>query len=97
MSTLLTSCATTSQAPKTDAALMLSCNVGDARIYVDEVFVGRAVDLRGHGVAVRSGTRRVEVRADGYFTAYRDVPVAPGARAALDVSLRRVPDGEPGG
>jgi hypothetical protein len=80
---------------KPDAQLAVHVNVPDARIYVDETFAGRAADLE-RGVPVVSGKKRVEVRADGWFAAYRDVAVTPGARATLDVALRRVPDGEPG-
>jgi hypothetical protein len=81
---------------KADAALMVACAVRDARVYVDDVFVGRAAELGGRTLGVPSGTRRVEVRADGYFTAYRDVPVAKGARERLEVALRPVPVGERG-
>jgi PEGA domain len=82
---------------KADAQLVVACPVDDARVYVDERFVGRAAELRARTIGVVHGTLRVEVRADGWFTAYRDVPVAPGARARVDVELRRVPEGEPGG
>ena len=44
---------------------------------------------------VPSGARRVEVRADGWFTAYRDVAVPHAGRATVDVALRRVPETEP--
>jgi hypothetical protein len=45
---------------------------------------------------VRSGELRVEVRADGYYTAYREVAVHPGERARVAVSLHAVPVGETG-
>ena len=51
-------------------------NVADARVYVDDAFVGRAADLRGHAILVAAGTRRLELRADGWFPAYRDVAVS---------------------
>jgi hypothetical protein len=92
-------CATT-PAParrRADAALTITCAVADARVYVDDQFAGRAAELADRALVVTSGTRRVEVRADGYFTVYRDVPVTSGARARLTVELRRVPDLEPGG
>jgi len=56
--------------------------------------VGRAADVAA--LPLPSGRRRVEIRADGWFTAYRSVPLAPGKTETLDVTLRRVPDGEPG-
>lgn len=94
----LAACAGSSRAVrKPDATLTITCPVDDARVYVDEIFVGRAVELREHTLHVVSGVHRVEVRADGFFTAYRDVPASSGAPGRLEVPLRRVPDGEPGG
>jgi hypothetical protein len=90
-----TACAPTHKAVKADAQLAVACNVPDARVYVDDVFRGRAAELRGHAVSVQSGPRRVEVRADGWFTAYRDVMVPHAGLANVDVALRRVPDTEP--
>ena len=81
--------------PCSSAFVAVSCNVGDARVYLDEVFLGRAADLRGHVVAVRSGSRRVELRADGWFPAYRDVAVPHAGRADLRVDLRAIPPNEP--
>lgn len=80
---------------RADGQLAVACNVPDARIYVDDVFRGRAAELAGGALLVRSGARRVEVRADGWFTAYRDVVVPHAGRAAVDVALRRVPETEP--
>jgi hypothetical protein len=88
-------CAPATKAVRTDAQLAVACNVPDARVYVDEVFRGRAIELRGHALAVASGPRRVEVRADGWFTAYRDVVVPHASLASVDIALRRVPDTEP--
>ena len=82
---------------KADAQLAILCPVAGARVYVDESFVGRASELERRALPVLSGTRRVEVRADGYFTAYREVTVPAGGRAQLVVALRKVPDNEPGG
>jgi len=80
---------------RADAQLAIACNVPDARVYVDDVFRGRAAELE-HGVMlVPSGARRVEVRADGWFTAYRDVTVPHAGRAGVDVPLQRVPETEP--
>jgi hypothetical protein len=91
----LAACAPSNRALKLDAQLAVACNVSEARIYVDDVFRGRAVELRGRALGVPSGARRIEVRADGWFTAYRDVVVPHAGRAAVEVALRRVPDTEP--
>ena len=88
-------CAPTAKTVRADAQLSIACNVPDARVYVDDVFRGRAAELVGAAVLVPSGSRRVEVRADGWFTAYRDVTVPHAGRARVDVALRRVPETEP--
>lgn len=95
----LAGCATTAKTtrPQADGALTIKCAVPDARIYVDDAFVARAAEAADHPLRVRSGTRRVEVRADGWFTAYRDVEVPANAATRVDIDLRKVPDGEPGG
>jgi hypothetical protein len=89
------SCASATRALKPDAQLVVVAAVPDARIYVDDIFAGRAAELHGHAILVHSGSRRVEVRADGYFTAYRDVTISPGARAAVTVALHAAPPNEP--
>ena len=78
-----------------DGQLAIACNVPEARVYVDEVFRGRAAELAGGALVVPSGARRVEVRADGWFAAYRDVVVPHAGRAGVDIALRRVPETEP--
>jgi hypothetical protein len=93
---LAAGCATAGGARRRgDGRLVVASNVGDARVYVDDVFVGRAADLRGRAVLVQSGTRRLELRADGWFPAYRDVPVPRAGRAEVAVDLRPVPANEP--
>jgi hypothetical protein len=83
--------------PSGAQATPASCPISDARIYIDERFVGRSGELAARPVPVIAGPLRVEVRADGFFTAYRDAEVRPGESARLKVELRRVPEGEPGG
>jgi hypothetical protein len=92
---LLAGCAPSAKAVRLDAQLAIACDVPEARIYVDDMFRARAGELLGHVLAVPSGVRRIEVRADGWFTAYRDVVVAHAGRAAVEVALRRVPETEP--
>jgi hypothetical protein len=89
-------CASTAKSVvRADGQLAVGCNVPEARVYVDDVFRGRAAELGGAALLVPSGARRVEVRADGWFTAYRDVVVPHAGRATVDVALRRVPETEP--
>lgn len=93
---LLAGCASTRSSVRSDGRLVVNSNVPDARIYVDDVLWGRAAELRGRAMAVPSGDRRVELRADGWFTAYRDVVVPRAGRASVTVTLRPVPATETG-
>ena len=87
-------CAASNQAARTDALLRVSSSVPSASVYVDERFAGRAADLSRSGLGVVHGTLRVEVRADGYYPAYREVTVPPGGQASVEVPLNAVPEGE---
>jgi hypothetical protein len=92
---MMVGCAGPSQSVrKTDAVLIVECDVPSASVYVDEAFAGRAAELGRGGLKVPHGTLRVEVRADGYFPAYREVPVQAGERAHVKLPLRAVPGGE---
>jgi hypothetical protein len=95
---LLCGCAHTGAAVRPlNASVSIDCPVGDARVYINDRFCGRAAELARTAVPVAAGTLRVELRADGYFTAYRDLLVGSGAHERLHVDLRRVPTLEPGG
>jgi hypothetical protein len=91
---MLIGCASGPQLRKADALLLIDCDVSSASVYVDERFAGRAAELRAGGLRVPHGTLRVEVRADGYFPAYRDVPVVAGQRARVQVRLNAIPGDE---
>jgi hypothetical protein len=79
-----------------DARIEIFCPVGNALVYVDEALVGRASNLSGRPIRVMSGRRRVELRADGYFNAYREVKVAHNSEERVTIALRKVPEGETG-
>jgi hypothetical protein len=74
------------------ALLLVDCSVPGARIYVDETFVGLARELGVRPVELAAGARRLEVRAEGYFTVYRDLELAPGEQHREQVRLRQQPD-----
>jgi hypothetical protein len=91
---LFAACAGPQAARKAPSStLEVRCAVPEARVYVDDVFVGPA-DARP--ISVRAGARRVEIRADGWFSAYREVEAPPNGRARVEVELRPVPPLEPG-
>ena len=90
----LVACAGPNGERRADAVLVVDAPVPSASVYVDERFAGRVAELSRGGLRVPSGALRVEVRADGYFPAYRDVRVQKGERARVAVELRAVPEGE---
>ena len=50
----------------------------------------RAV-LQKRPLALAAGTRRLEVRRDGYFAHYAEVTIAKGVRQRLEIKLRKEP------
>ncbi len=58
-----------------------------ALVYVDDAPLRTEAQL-----ALPAGVHRIEARAEGCFTAYREVLVTPGGQARLRIALRRDPD-----
>lgn len=54
-----------------------------AQVFIDDAFVGPA----GSELSLRAGFHRVEVRAEGYLTAYRELTLVRDQRLTLDVPL----------
>ncbi|MSP62810.1 MAG: PEGA domain-containing protein [Myxococcales bacterium] len=74
--------------PRTpEATLIIACAIEEAQVYVDEAYVGRAADTRRRPLALGAGPHRIELRADGKFSAYRTVTLARGDRATVEVAL----------
>jgi len=80
--------------PLPEGALVLRVEGPAPLAYVDEqpvtLYPGRATRI-----SVPGGLRRIEVRAPGHFTAYREAYVPPRGRVELTVPLRPDPDAEP--
>ncbi|HEY8429213.1 MAG TPA: serine/threonine-protein kinase, partial [Sandaracinaceae bacterium] len=60
----------------------------EARVFVDGVQRGRAPLLLEH---VPEGTHEIEIRAEGFRSATRTVPVSEGSTAMLEILLERDP------
>lgn len=72
--------------PAPDSALLIDCSEPQALVYVDDHLVGQAGDLK-QPLGLRSGLHRVELRADGKLSAYREVLLRPGEHPTLKVML----------
>jgi predicted small lipoprotein YifL len=68
--------------------LRVVCPVDDAVVLVDDRPVGTARRLRDRDLPILPGVHRVEVRAERHFPRYLEVTIAPGARVAVEVTLR---------
>jgi hypothetical protein len=92
-STVVAACA---HAPAGGAvAFRVEANVADATVWIDDVLVGRAVEWRADGKGVRhirAGFHRVEIRAPGYYSVYREVEQPDGGRVVVRAELRPLLD-----
>ncbi|HEX3034267.1 MAG TPA: hypothetical protein VHT73_03915 [Thermodesulfobacteriota bacterium] len=65
---------------KSHGLLSIKIKTGDAEIYVDEKFIGRAKDFRGPAlISVPSGKHVVEFRYDGLSVSTDELNIIPGS------------------
>lgn len=74
-------------AEELDAALRVAPVPADASVAIDGIFVGRGT-WEGR---VRPGTHKIELVADGYFKAQKDVKLDRGGRESVSTTLARDP------
>jgi hypothetical protein len=81
-------CAGRSPAPEPASALVsFESNVGDAEVWVDDVFHPEA--LR-RGIRLRAGAHRIEIRHDDYHERYFEVTLVAGEQRTLDARMAAV-------
>jgi hypothetical protein len=68
------------------ALLVVTAEVPDATLWIDEAHIGAIADLGG-GVRLRAGTHRIELRHDRHHTRYAEVTLLPGERKVLALHL----------
>lgn len=74
------------------AALMIDCDVPDAALYVDEVFLGRASEWNVRGRFIKAGMHRFELRHPDYYTHYEEQLLEKGDAVVLKIHLHRLLD-----
>lgn len=74
------------------AVLRLECNVPDAGLYIDDIYLGRADAWAVDGRLVRPGFHRVELRHLDHYTHYEELELAPGDAVLLRVTLHPLLD-----
>ncbi|MEO6951976.1 MAG: PEGA domain-containing protein [Polyangia bacterium] len=73
--------------------LLLRVSPPDARVLLDDRYIGAAAQLSGHPLALDVGTRRIEVEAEGRYAARREVRIEPQGNASLQIDLHVIPEG----
>jgi hypothetical protein len=76
-------------------ALRVDANVPEATVLVDDVLVGRAAEWTAAAAQtrhVRAGFHRVEVRAPGYYSVYREIDERDGGSVVVKADLKPLLD-----
>jgi hypothetical protein len=71
------------------AALKIDCDVPDAALYVDDIFLGRAAEWNVDGRFVKAGLHRFELRHPDYFTHYEEQLLERGDAVLLRIRMHR--------
>jgi hypothetical protein len=73
--------------------LVIKVSPPDARVTLDEHYIGSGLQLSGHRLRINAGHRRLEISAEGHYAQRRDAEVPPNGETTLEVQLHEVPDG----
>jgi hypothetical protein len=76
-------------------AFRVSANVPDATVWIDDVLAGRVAEWSADGPQVRhirAGFHRVEVRAPGHYSVFREIEPMEGGRVVIDAQLKPLLD-----
>jgi hypothetical protein len=68
------------------AVLRIVSNVPDAKIWIDERYIGPVAALPG-GMRIAAGEHRLELRHDRYHTRYIELKLAPNEVRTVEVTL----------
>lgn len=70
----------------TKGLIKLTSNVREAEVYVDGRLIGRVGSLRG-GVLMKPGVHRIELRHEGYFSAYAELEVGTAEKREMALEM----------
>lgn len=76
--------------------LVLRVKPADARVLLDDQYIGSGGELSGHRLRINAGVRRLEVRAEGHYAQRREANLGKDGRVDLEVDLHPIPEGERG-
>ncbi|PID38922.1 MAG: hypothetical protein CSA24_00360 [Deltaproteobacteria bacterium] len=77
--------------PRPVGELTIQCEPKTAEVFVDDRYQGTVAALRGRPLTLLVGSRRIELRQEGYFSSFHDVKIVRGVRQTISVVLRREP------
>lgn len=75
-----------------NAVLRIDCDVPQASVFIDDVFVGVAEEWAVDGRLVKPGFHRIEIRHPDRFTHYEEVNLTKGDAVRVVVTLRPLLD-----
>lgn len=73
--------------------LLLHLKPPEARVLLDDRYIGSAAQLSAHPLKLDAGLRRLEISAEGCYGARREARVLPAGRVELSVELLPIPEG----
>ena len=73
--------------------LVLRVSPPDARVLLDDRYIGSAAQLTGHPLRLDTGVRRIEVEAEGRYAARREARIEQQAPVEMIIDLHPIPDG----
>jgi hypothetical protein len=84
---LLAACPAPQHTSPPPQGMRIFCSHADATVYVNELLVGRCIELRKAWIGLPIGRHRVLVQLTGHFSRYFDVTLKKGEIRHLDVRL----------
>ncbi len=72
--------------------LILRARPPEARVLLDDRYIGSAGALSARPLRLNAGHRRLELSAEGHYPARRDAEITPNGTAELTVELHAVPE-----
>jgi PEGA domain-containing protein len=74
----------------TGVVLAVDSNVPESTIWVDDVLVGTVGAWTREGRHIRAGFHRIEIRASGYYSVFKEIEQPDGGHATVKATLRPV-------
>jgi hypothetical protein len=74
--------------PPAGVTLQVDSNVPDSTIWVDDILVGTVAAWAREGRHLRAGFHRVEIRAPGTYSIFKEIDQPDGGHVTIEATLR---------